>query len=298
MEGGLQGPGGKDSWISWRDLGRETDGAVYWEDPGAWSVGADRAPGVFSPGVLSVRDFTNRCTLSRQKAGELYMAYMGGVPAVLRRAAADFLRGEYHWVAEVLRHAVYAAPDHRDAKELLACTYDALGREAPSEAWRDIYEQSARELRAGREGESAGGVGNGAQLAEALTEKAEDQESCFSKEPAVLSARPLPGLDPSKNRGRRVALNVDFTDIGRSYALIVEDCVLFCLERPIKSADATLRLSRKTLNRIRQGRTTVGKAMAAGALVVEGREEALGEFLSLLDGRREFQSTPPREERR
>ncbi len=44
---------------------------------------------------------------------------MGGAAAVLTKAKADFDKGEYRWVAEALKHVVFADPDNKEAKEFL-----------------------------------------------------------------------------------------------------------------------------------------------------------------------------------
>ncbi|MDE1950179.1 MAG: MBL fold metallo-hydrolase, partial [Burkholderiales bacterium] len=60
-------------------------------------------------------------------AARKYLAYMGGADAVLARARADFERGEFRWVAEVLAHLVYAEPANRAARELAAAAHQQMG---------------------------------------------------------------------------------------------------------------------------------------------------------------------------
>jgi alkyl sulfatase BDS1-like metallo-beta-lactamase superfamily hydrolase len=56
-----------------------------------------------------------------------YVAVMGGVDQLVTpaRAAAD--DGDLRWAAEILDHAVFADPDHADAKALLADVLEKLG---------------------------------------------------------------------------------------------------------------------------------------------------------------------------
>ena len=70
----------------------------------------------------------------------------GGDPA---KAKADFDKGEYRWVAEALKHVVFADPNNKDAKELLADAYEQMGYQAESGPWRSVYLQGAFELRNG-----------------------------------------------------------------------------------------------------------------------------------------------------
>lgn len=49
---------------------------------------------------------------------------MGGAASILDRARNDFGKGEYRWVAEALKHVVFAGPDNHEAKCLLADAFD------------------------------------------------------------------------------------------------------------------------------------------------------------------------------
>lgn len=82
-------------------------------------------------------------------AANKYVAYMGGIDKIVDLAKTDFANGEYRWVVEVLRHAVFANPNHVAAKELLADAYEQLGYQAESGPWRNVYLMGAQELRYG-----------------------------------------------------------------------------------------------------------------------------------------------------
>jgi alkyl sulfatase BDS1-like metallo-beta-lactamase superfamily hydrolase len=83
------------------------------------------------------------------EAARRYVAYMGGAEAVLERARADHEAGDDRWVAEVLKHVVFADPDHTAARELLADALTQLGYRAESGPWRNFYLTGAKELRDG-----------------------------------------------------------------------------------------------------------------------------------------------------
>jgi alkyl sulfatase BDS1-like metallo-beta-lactamase superfamily hydrolase len=87
--------------------------------------------------------------LPPEPAAKKYVEYMGGEAAVLTKAKADFDKGEYRWVAEALKHVVFANPDNADAKGLLADAFEQLGYQAESGPWRSVYLQGAFELRNG-----------------------------------------------------------------------------------------------------------------------------------------------------
>ncbi|WP_281648339.1 alkyl sulfatase dimerization domain-containing protein [Parendozoicomonas sp. Alg238-R29] len=104
-----------------------------------------------------------------------YVDFMGGADKAYEKAKKAFDRGEYRWVAEVLKHVVFAyksvqfnlgngdysycescddpngpLPENVDkhAKALLADTLEQLGYQAESGPWRSVYLQGAQELRA------------------------------------------------------------------------------------------------------------------------------------------------------
>ena len=54
--------------------------------------------------------------LPPEEAAKKYVEYMGGAAAVLQKAKADFDKGEYRWVAEALKHVVFADPNNKEAQ--------------------------------------------------------------------------------------------------------------------------------------------------------------------------------------
>ena len=74
---------------------------------------------------------------------------MGGMDQLLEQARASFEAGDHKWVAEVLRHAVFADPSCEEARLLQADAFEQLAWRAESGPWRDIYLSGAQELRHG-----------------------------------------------------------------------------------------------------------------------------------------------------
>jgi alkyl sulfatase BDS1-like metallo-beta-lactamase superfamily hydrolase len=83
------------------------------------------------------------------EAAERYVAYMGGADAILERARVDHETGDDRWVAEVVKHVVFADPANQAARELLADALTQLGYQAESGPWRNFYLTGAKELRDG-----------------------------------------------------------------------------------------------------------------------------------------------------
>lgn len=206
--------------------------------------------------------------LPPEPAAKKYVEYMGGEAAVLKRARADFDKGEYRWVATALKHAVFANPSSNEAKGLLADTLEQLGYQAESGPWRSVYLQGAYELRHGVPG--AGGVATAS------------PDTIKAMPPAMLFDYLAVRLNGPKAAGKKIALNIDFTDLKKRYGLTVENAVLNH-GVPLAAADATLTMSKATLDAIQLKETTLEKAIMDGSLKVEGRREAFAEFMGLLD---------------
>jgi alkyl sulfatase BDS1-like metallo-beta-lactamase superfamily hydrolase len=207
--------------------------------------------------------------LPPEEGAKKYVEYMGGAAAVLQKAKADFDKGEYRWIAEAVKHVVFADPNNKDATELLADAYEQMGYQAESGPWRSVYLQGAFELRNGVP--QAGGVNS----ASPDTIKAMPPEMTFD----YFAVR----LNGEKAAGKKMTLNVQFTDRNAPYALLIENGVLNYAKRLAPNADATITLAKTTLDRIQLGEITPEQAVTSGELRVEGRREAFAEFVGMLD---------------
>ena len=87
--------------------------------------------------------------LTPVEAGKKYVDFMGGIEELIEKARNAFESGDYKWVAEVLRHAVFADPENDEARLLQADAFEQLAYQAESGPWRDIYLTGAQELRNG-----------------------------------------------------------------------------------------------------------------------------------------------------
>jgi len=209
--------------------------------------------------------------LPSEPAARKYVEYMGGEAAAIERARADFERGEYRWVAQVLRHVVFANPDSAAGKELLADAYEQLGYQAESGPWRAEYLQGASELRHGVPDVSAAETA-GPDTLRALS-------------PALLFDFMAVRLNGARAAGATLKLEVELTEPKERYELTVARGVLNYARRtaPVADADASLTLAKMTLIELQDGQTTLDQAIAAGALKLRGKRAAVDEFFGLLD---------------
>lgn len=201
--------------------------------------------------------------------GRRYVEAMGGRDAVLAQARDAAERGEHRWVATLLDHLVFAAPDDRDARELLAASYDQLGYRAESGPWRDIYLTGAYELRHGAPEGAAVDLAGAQDLL-----RATPLDAMF----AALAVR----LDGPRAEGRRQTFNFVFTDVGETHVLELENSVLHHRrDRPAADADATVRLTRELWLRLATGQAGLRELVLSDDLAVEGSRLELLRFLGL-----------------
>ena len=82
-------------------------------------------------------------------AARKYVDFMGGESAVIAKARQSYDQGDYRWVAEVMKHVVFANPTNQAAKNLQADAFEQLGYSFESGTWRNIFLSGAEELRNG-----------------------------------------------------------------------------------------------------------------------------------------------------
>ncbi|MBW3759605.1 MBL fold metallo-hydrolase [Aeromonas jandaei] len=207
--------------------------------------------------------------LPPEMVGPKYVEFMGGEEALLKKAKASFDKGEYRWVAEVLKHLVFANPNNKEGKLLLADTLEQLGYQAESGPWRSVYLQGAYELRNGVP------TGGGTVTASPDTIRAMTPSMLFD----YLSVR----INPEKAAGKKMVINMEFTDIGEKHTLSLENSVLNHTTRYAAKPDVTITLSKKTLDDIQLGQGTMEQKIASGEIKIKGDQQKFSDFISLLD---------------
>ncbi|MFA0057103.1 alkyl/aryl-sulfatase [Vibrio echinoideorum] len=198
-----------------------------------------------------------------------YIEYMGGEKTVIEKAKVDFDKGEYRWVAEALKHVVFANPESEQGKMLLADTYEQLGYQSESGPWRSVYLQGAYELR------------NGTPESGGLTTASPDIIKNMPPEMLFdyLSVRIL----PEQAEGKLFSINIAFTDLEEAYTLSMENSVLNYTREVTRTPDVSLTLSKKTLDDIQLGTVSLESAVANGDLVIEGDSQVFKDFMNMLD---------------
>jgi alkyl sulfatase BDS1-like metallo-beta-lactamase superfamily hydrolase len=204
------------------------------------------------------------------ESSKKYVDFMGGADAVLEKARQSYEKGDYRWVAQVVNHVVFADPTNRKAKDLQADALEQLGYQAESGPWRNFYLSGAKELREGVKKLPT------PDTASPDTIRAMTLEMFFD----YLSVR----LDRPKAGEAQFMLNFDFGDTGGKYLVELENGVLtHTADRSSDKADATITLSRPTLDKIMLKETTLDQALDARDVKIAGNKDRLTELVSYLD---------------
>lgn len=204
------------------------------------------------------------------EASKRYVEFMGGADAVLEKAKESFDRGDYRWVAEVVNHVVFADPNNQAAKDLQADALEQLGYQAESGPWRNFYLTGAQELRKG--------------VAKLPTPNTASPDTVRAMTLDLFFDYLAVRLNAPKAGDATAKLNFDFGSSGGTYLVELENGVLnHTAGRHAEDADATVTLSRDTLNGIILGETKLADAISSGSLKVSGNQAKLEEVVSYLD---------------
>jgi alkyl sulfatase BDS1-like metallo-beta-lactamase superfamily hydrolase len=218
--------------------------------------------------------------LPLQNSAQRYIKLMGGIEQVVAQAQIAFDQAEedagaYRWVAELLNKAVFTDPDHKEAKALLAETYDQLGYQAESAPWRDVYLSAAYELR-------HGGPDQGMDIALMRDILLQTPVERFFD---TMSVR----LNGPKAEGETYAIKINFIDKNLSYVLSLENSVLYYLteqdwqlagDKPINAA---LNVKHELFIDMLIGNAGLKETLFSDDLNIDGSKFDLLSFLSLFD---------------
>ncbi len=169
-----------------------------------------------------------------QAAATRYVEVIGGQQAVLDKARSYAEAGDLRFAAELLKHAVFAAPDDSAARRALAGVYEQLGYGAENATWRSFYLTGALELREGVTAPPIGDLGTG--MAAALS-----VAQLFD----TLAIR----VDGLRAAADPLVIDWHFTDTGATVRLALSNGALIQTENPKTqvAADLTLVLTKAQL---------------------------------------------------
>ncbi|QJW35009.1 MBL fold metallo-hydrolase [Cellulosimicrobium protaetiae] len=197
-----------------------------------------------------------------------YAKLAGGVDALVANAREAFDAGDYRWAAEVANHAVFAEPDHADAREVLADTYEQLGYGSENGTWRDFYLSGATELRDGQFGTPT---------------ETTAPDVIGQLTPAMLFDAIAITVNGPKAWDEKLSIDVALTDVDERYRLRLANGVLTYSAAPQKGdADVTLTTTKRALPALATGALTA-EGLAQAGIELSGDASVLGRLAAVLD---------------
>jgi alkyl sulfatase BDS1-like metallo-beta-lactamase superfamily hydrolase len=195
---------------------------------------------------------------------------MGGAEQVLEAAKIAYDKGEYRWVAELLNHLVFAEPNNKAAKQLLAQTYQQLGYQAEASTWRNSYLTAAQELQQG------------------APEQGVERKYLLGLMQRTPTPRFLEAMAASLNgpaaAGKNYVIQLQITDLNENYILWLENSVLH-YQSGITSMkpDASLRITKLLLVKLLAGAAGLTDIMASDEFALDGSRIDFVNFMRLID---------------
>ncbi len=193
---------------------------------------------------------------------------MGGGAAVLEKIRKAMASGDYRWAAQLGNQLLFAEPDNAEAHKAQAETLEQLGYQSENATWRNMYLTGAMELRNGVPPHA--GTSVSVDMVRAMS-----PEMFFD----YLAVR----LDSDKAVNHDLTLNWTFEDLQKDFNLTLRNGVLTHRAGLNPAADASVSLSKDTLEKISLKQLDFPTAMQKGLIKMQGNGKKLGELMGSLD---------------
>lgn len=207
--------------------------------------------------------------LSPAESAPLYVEMMGGSEAILVKGKALYDEGRYRHAQEIVMKLVYAEPQNRRAKYLLADVFEQIGYQQESSSVRNAFLAAALELRNGIP-EGVPPKSFGPDLVKAMS---------TGKFLDFLGIR----LDARKAEGLAFKINFVTPDNGEAYILELSNSALTNIAGyRAEDADLTITVNRSDLDFFIMGQTTFRELVQNSKAKLDGNPEVFAQLRSML----------------
>ena len=211
----------------------------------------------------------NLAPLSPKDSAPLYVEMMGGSAKIIAKGEQLAAEGKYLLATEILNRLVFAEPQNKEARGLLADAYEQLGYQSESTSARNTYLQGAFELRNGLPG------GTPARSTGPDMVRAMSTENWLD----FLGI----SMDPKKADGLRFTINLITPDNGEKYLVEMSNATLTNIKgEQAKNPDLTITLNRADLNMVMMGVNSFDDLIVAGKAKFDGDRKPFDQLRSLM----------------
>lgn len=193
---------------------------------------------------------------------------MGGGVAVVEKMRAAMTQGDYRWAAQLGNQLLFAEPDNVPGRMAQAEALEQLGYQSENATWRNMYLTGAMELRNGVPQHAGSTVS--VDMVRAMT-----PDMFFD----FLAIR----LDSDKAAGHDLTLNWTFEDQHKDFNLTLRNGVLTHRAGLNPAADASVSLSKATLEQISLKQLDFPMALQKGLIKLQGDGKKLAQLMGSLD---------------
>lgn len=200
-----------------------------------------------------------------------YISLMGGRDVVFSAAEKAFFDKDYQWAGELTALLVRVDKQDIPARQLKAAALRAIGYATANTNWRGFYLTSALEL----EGKvDPGKVLAGLRKASFTPDKMTTAQ-LFNVQRFYVDAETI--------KDKHLKIGFNFSDTKEQFTLEIRNSILDIHTELLADNDATLTLSRDTLNKIFTKETSYADAIAEGLIEIDGSKLALLSYSKAFD---------------
>ena len=211
----------------------------------------------------------NLAPLSPKDLAPLYVEMMGGSAKIIAKGRQLAAEGKYLLAMEIFNRLVFAEPQNKEVRALLADVYEQLGYQSESTSARNTYLQGAFELRNGLPGGTAA-RSTGPDMVRAMS-----TENWLD----FLGI----SMDPKKADGLRFTINLITPDNSEKYLVEMSNATLTNIKgEQAKNPDLTITLNRADLNMVMMGVNSFDDLIAAGKAKFDGDRKPFDQLRSLM----------------
>ncbi len=211
----------------------------------------------------------NLAPLSPKDSAPLYVEMMGGSTKIIAKGKQLVAEGKYLLATEILNRLVFAEPQNKEARGLLADVYEQLGYQSESTSFRNSYLQAAYELRNGLPGGTP------------VRSTGPDVVRAMSTE-NWLDFLGI-SMDPKKADGLRFTINLVTPDNGEKYLVELSNATLTNIKgEQAKNPDLTITLNRADLNMVMMGVNSFDDLIKDGKAKFDGDRKPFDQLRGLM----------------
>ena len=211
----------------------------------------------------------NLAPLSPKDSAPLYVEMMGGSTKIIAKGKQLMAEGQYLLATEILNRLVFAEPQNKEARVLLADVYEQLGYQSESTSFRNSYLQASYELRNGLPGGTPQ-RSTGPDVVRAMS-----TENWLD----FLGI----SMDPKKADGMRFTINLVTPDNGEKYLVELSNATLTNIKgEQAKNPDLTITLNRADLNMVMMGVNSFDDLIVAGKAKFDGDRKPFDQLRGLM----------------